>query len=255
MTNKAVRILLFFLGFTLTTYAQPAPKKEAGTDADTTLVNTLIQQSKEQAAADPAKAILLATQAKEFSEKINYIKGQAYSLKHIGLGYYNLGKYVEALNYWDQSLKVFEQLKDDIGVANMLNNIAIIYIGRGDDDKGLEYSLRSLKLSEKTGDKLRILSALNTIGSIYYNKKATRTIDSIRRTLGTKQLTIFYETFRYAKRSEIMKRKGPFPQISGKSILKKRNMIVQEFIIENPLIQKGMLLIALLHTTDSEKYI
>jgi class 3 adenylate cyclase len=137
------------------------------------LVNSLLQQSKEHFGDDPVKAINFAIQAKEMAEKINFLKGKALALKNIGIGYYYQGKYLETLEYWNESLKIFEQLKDDIGVANLLNNIAAIYAEQGDDAKGLDYSLQSLKLSEQAGDKLRILSALNTVGSIYYNKKAT----------------------------------------------------------------------------------
>jgi tetratricopeptide (TPR) repeat protein len=74
---------------------------------------------------------------------------------------YYQGKFLEALGYWNESLQIFENIKDDNGVANLLNNISAIYSDQGNDEKALEYSLRSLKLSEKTGDKLRIYSALN----------------------------------------------------------------------------------------------
>ena len=174
MLKKVFKLFLFIIiGFAFSANSQSSSTAPAtGARADTASVNALLQKSKEQAAENPANAINLARQAKDLADKINFPTGQAYALKNIGLGYYNQGKYVEALDYWNQSLEVFEKLHDDIGVANLLNNMAAIYAERGDDEKGLEYSLRSLKLSENSGNKLRILSALNTIGTIYYNKKA-----------------------------------------------------------------------------------
>jgi adenylate cyclase len=139
-------------------------------EADTSLVNELLQKSKEILNESPDKAIALATQAKDLAEKADFLKGKASALKYIGLGYYYQGKYIETLDYWNQSLKIFERLNDQIGVANLLNNIGAIYTDRGDDAKGLEYSLKSLEISEKTEDKLRILSALNSVGTIYYSK-------------------------------------------------------------------------------------
>ena len=164
-------LLVLFIGMVITAKSQAIRVTE--NKSDTALVNNLLQQSKDHFSDDPSKAISLAVQAKDLAEKTGFLRGKAYALKNIGLGYYYQGKYLETLDYWNQSLTIFEQLKDDIGVANLLNNIAAIYADQGDDAKGLEYALKSLKLSEKSGDKLRILSALNTVGSIYYNKKAT----------------------------------------------------------------------------------
>jgi class 3 adenylate cyclase/tetratricopeptide (TPR) repeat protein len=172
MNLKEIILGLCLFSVALAGMAQDNAEKPSGA-GDTAMVNNLLQQSKEQFNNDPAKSISLAMQAKDLAEKISFIRGEALALKNVGLGYYYQGKYLETLEYWNESLKIFEQLKDEIGVANLLNNIAAIYADQGDDAKGLEYALQSLKLSEKTGDKLRILSALNTIGSIYYNKKAT----------------------------------------------------------------------------------
>ena len=165
LLRLVILLLLFNIGNNLA--AQDVSSKEK---LDTNTVNDLLQKSKETLNESPDKAIALATQAKELSEKINFVKGKAYALKNIGLGYYFQSKYIETLDYWMQSLKLFESLNDQIGVANLLNNIGAIYTDQGDDAKGLEYSLKSLEISEKTGDKLRILSALNSIGTIYYNK-------------------------------------------------------------------------------------
>ncbi|MBK5272876.1 MAG: tetratricopeptide repeat protein, partial [Bacteroidia bacterium] len=173
MKWKTLGLLVLFIGAVITTNSQSPEKPFSGKDADTTLVNNLLQQSKEQFSENPEKAISLANQAKDLSEKVNFQTGKAYALKNIGIVYYIQGDYLESLQYWNESLGIFEKINDETGVANLLNNIAAIYVERGDDEKALEYSLRSLKISEKLGDKLRILSALNTVGSIYYNKKAT----------------------------------------------------------------------------------
>lgn len=172
MKNKKVSLIALLIGLATITFSQetkPAPEATS----DTAKVNAMLKESTGLFKTDPNKAIEIALQAKEQADKIDFKKGAAYALKNVGLGYYYQAKYVETLDYWEQSLKMFEELKDDIGIANLLNNIAAIYVNQGDDTRGLEYGLRSLKLSEKAGDKLRILSALNTIGTIYFNKKDT----------------------------------------------------------------------------------
>jgi len=138
---------------------------------DTASVNALNGESKSLIGSDSAKAINLAREAKEIANEIKYPKGEAIALKNIGMAYYMKGKYAETLDYWNQSLQIFENLKDDIGISNMLNNIGAIYLNQGADEKALEYMLRSLQLAEKIGDTLRIITALSNVGGIYYNKK------------------------------------------------------------------------------------
>ncbi len=173
MKRKTLCLLVLFTLFAFTIFSQTTEGVIASKEADTASVNALLKQSKTVMAENPDKAIELATQAGALADKIGFSKGKAYALKNIGLGNYYKGKYLETLEYFNASLAIFEQLRDDLGEANLLNNIAGIYVEQGDEAKGLEFSLQSLKLSEKVGDKLRILSALNTIGSIYSNKPAT----------------------------------------------------------------------------------
>ncbi|MEJ7586609.1 MAG: adenylate/guanylate cyclase domain-containing protein [Ferruginibacter sp.] len=173
MNYKKFLLFLFVLTISLNGLTQANKERKPG-DADTASVNKLVQQSKDYLKDDPVKSISFAIQAKDLAEKINFPKGKASAFKFIGLGYYYQGKYLETLANWNESLKIFEELKDDLGVANLLNNIAAVYGDQGDDANALAYSLRSLKLSEQVRDTLRILSALNTIGNIYNNKKATK---------------------------------------------------------------------------------
>ena len=144
---------------------------------DTATVNALLKESKSLIGSDSARAIKLALQAKEIAGDLKYLRGEAEALKNIGMVYYMKGKYAETLDSWNQSLQVFENMKDDIGISNMLNNIGAIYFNQGADAKALEYSLRSLQLAEKIGDTLRMISALINVGSIYHNKKDPVALD------------------------------------------------------------------------------
>ena len=167
MICKTLGLIILLFVHDVIGYAQTQSNPVSVNQGDTSLVNALLQQSKEKLADDPAKAISLANQAKVLAEKIDFLKGKGYALKNIGLAYYYQGIFPDALASWNESLQTFEILKDDIGIANLLNNIGGLYADEGNEAKGLEYSLRSLKISEKLGDTLRILSALNTVGSIY----------------------------------------------------------------------------------------
>jgi len=140
---------------------------------DTIKVNILLDLSKRLYSVEPDESIRLGNQANDLAEKSAFKKGVAYALKNIGLAYYTKGKYSETLGYWQQSLKIFEVIGDQIGVSNLLNNIGAIYFNLGNDDQAIEYYLKSLKVSEQLGDKLRIASAMTNIGTVYSNKPAT----------------------------------------------------------------------------------
>jgi len=172
LNSRKIKFFLFLFFVSLYGIGQPNNQTQPG-KGDTALVNSLLQQSKDTLADDPALAISLAFQAKSISEKIDFPKGTANALKSIGLGYRRQGKNLDALENYNQSLKIFEQLKDNTSIANLYNNIGVVYYKQGDDARALENYLQSLKFSELAGDKFRILIALNNIGGIYYDKKAT----------------------------------------------------------------------------------
>src|SRR5258706_2183995 len=108
------RILAIFLIFySIICSSQNAPKDslkailETAGD-DTSKVNILLAMSKSYFGTDPGEAVKVGMLAKELAERINYTKGVALALKNTGLAYYKQGKYVEALNDWNESKKIFE---------------------------------------------------------------------------------------------------------------------------------------------------
>jgi adenylate cyclase len=150
---------------------------------DTAFVNNLLKQGKGLMGTDWQKSIKLAEEAKETAHDINYPIGEATALKNIGLVYYSQQNYLQTLDYWTQSLEIFEAQKDDKGIANLLNNIGAVYKDQGVDDKALEYCLRSLTYAEKANDTLRLTAALGTIASIYHNKKDPQALGYLMKAL------------------------------------------------------------------------
>lgn len=140
---------------------------------DSTRVDLMLELSSVYFGTYPTKAIDIAREAQAIAESDKYLKGAAYSLKNVGIGYYYQGDYVEALTAWQQSLEVFKSIDDKVGVANIINNIGAIYYNEGDYNNALDYYLKSLKVSEEIPDTLRILTALLNIGAVYNDKPKT----------------------------------------------------------------------------------
>ena len=140
---------------------------------DTVKVKNLISLSQNLSRFNPQEAIYFATEARDLAEELNYDDGMANALKYIGMGYYAQGRYLETINYWEQSLAVFESLGDQAGIANTLSNLGVINNDEGDDTKALELFLRSLSISEEIEDTLRIATVLMNIGLVYSKKPET----------------------------------------------------------------------------------
>ncbi len=103
-------------------------------------------------------------------EEIGDKAGIAFSLGNIGNIYLRWGKYDSALEYLEKSLKIEEEIGDKAGFAKSLNNIGNIYLRWGKYDSTLEYLEKSLKIREEIGDKAGIADTLNNIGLIYSNQ-------------------------------------------------------------------------------------
>ncbi len=163
---KQVLLTIFVLVFFGQAYSQQKP--------DSLTVVKLLDESKGYFTSDATKALNLATQALNQAKQLGLKKEEGYAYKNIGITYYFQGKYIEALENYNNSLAIFKSIKDYVGIANLQNNIGAVYYDRADYARALEFYLQSLKNSETAGDKLRILSALNNIGGVYSINPATK---------------------------------------------------------------------------------
>lgn len=169
-------ILLFLpgIGLTQTTQSDSLKARISAMPDDTAKVDALLDLSSLIFRSRPDTAILYAERAIDLSRRIKYAKGLGYALKNVGLAYYIQGNFVEVLNYWLQSLEIFESIDDKLGISNLNNNIGAVHFNYGDDPKALEYYLESLKSAEELGDQLRVATALMNIGAVYFNKPSTQ---------------------------------------------------------------------------------
>ncbi|MHA2251463.1 MAG: tetratricopeptide repeat protein [Candidatus Kariarchaeaceae archaeon] len=92
---------------------------------------------------------------------ISNIKGAIYS---------NRGELDLAINAYDQTLKIAQQLKNSRGIAISLNNIGTIYQNKGKLDLALEYYEKSLKIKEDNALIQSSAITLANIGEVYQLK-------------------------------------------------------------------------------------
>ena len=84
--------------------------------------------------------------------------------------HFNKGEYEKALDYYDRSLKIYEELGDKREMGYILHNIGRVLTNKSDYDKALDYYERSLAIQEELGDKHGKGHSLNSIGDVHKNK-------------------------------------------------------------------------------------
>ena len=119
---------------------------------------------------DIPKAIDYFLQSLKIQEEIKNQKGIALTLNNIGAIYKGQGDIAKAMEYYQKSLKIKEEINDKKGIATSLNNIAEIYNFQGDITKSIEYYYKSLKIEEEIGNKKGIASSFHNIGFMYGNQ-------------------------------------------------------------------------------------
>ena len=106
----------------------------------------------------------------DIAEKTNNQRAKAWAIQLLGEVYDFVGNYDQALVFFLNSLELFEQIPDSIGIGKCLNSIGTIYDYQGDLDNGLKYYTKSLEVHQSIGDKKGVAERYNNIGVIYYFK-------------------------------------------------------------------------------------
>lgn len=117
------------------------------------------------------KALDYYNRSLKMREQIKDQEGIAISLNNTGVIYKNVGDITKALDYYHRSLKIAESIKDDNLIALALDNIAAIFSSQGEYQKAFEYYNKALKLYEETKEISGVGLALNNIGYIYNCQK------------------------------------------------------------------------------------
>ncbi|MCK4506779.1 MAG: tetratricopeptide repeat protein, partial [Candidatus Aegiribacteria sp.] len=89
------------------------------------------------------------------------------TLNNIGAVYWNLGEYHRAMEFFKHSLEIAERIGDMKAKAACLNNCGLIHWGFCEFKKALEYFIRSLEITERIGNRKSEAANLNNIGKAY----------------------------------------------------------------------------------------
>ena len=85
------------------------------------------------------------------------------------------GNYEEAVEKYNQSLKIKEELGDKSGIAATLQQLGMIHQDQGNYEEAVKMYNQSLKIVEELGDKSGIAITLHQLGRIDEEKEEYRT--------------------------------------------------------------------------------
>lgn len=134
--------------------------------------------------SDSDTAYVLAQNLLHFGKERSYTEAKAIAYDLMGVSHYLRSNYSEALNYYQKSLKIKEEIGDKNGISKTISNIGNIYQDQGNYSKALEYYLRSLKIKEEIGDIEGNAYPITNIGTIYKaQEEYTKALDYFQKGL------------------------------------------------------------------------
>jgi tetratricopeptide (TPR) repeat protein len=129
-------------------------------------VKTLNELFRAYLPSDPVKAIGYSREALSYATEVNDQKGLAASYNNLGVAYRTQGALDKALEYYINSLHIYESLENKEGIATSKNNIANIYTMKRDYSQALKYLQDSHSLFNEIQDTVKIIGSLNNIGNL-----------------------------------------------------------------------------------------
>jgi len=120
---------------------------------------------------DYLQAIDYYLQSIEIARKINDTNRLAVAYARIGLSYYHLNKYDDALENYFNAEKLWKMVDNKSGLANNFLNIGLIFDDRKQSDKALDYYKQALELFKELNNKIGIANVNMNIGIIHFQSK------------------------------------------------------------------------------------
>ncbi|MDY8136245.1 tetratricopeptide repeat protein [Aquimarina sp. 2201CG5-10] len=106
-------------------------------------------------------------QSLKMYESLGQKKGVSYCLNGIGMLYYNQSDFPKALEYYKKSLDIDKERNDLNGISGSYNNIGNIYADQGNYDQAIEYYIKTIEVKQQLNNDYGVALGYNNIGSIY----------------------------------------------------------------------------------------
>ena len=119
---------------------------------------------------DLDRALQLYQESLQLLEQLGDKQGKAASLSNMAQVFLTRGDLDRALQLYQESLQLLEQLGDKQGKAASLHQMAQVFLTRGDLDRALQLYQESLQLLEQLGDKQGKAASLSNMAQVYLTR-------------------------------------------------------------------------------------
>ncbi len=110
----------------------------------------------------------IASDALQLARKIHYQEGEAWALRNLGIAKAIQGKGDEAIQHFEEALKIFEQLDNFKGLGLSLSNLGTVHQQMGHIEKAAQYLTHSLRYLELLPDlSFFYAQTLGNLGSLF----------------------------------------------------------------------------------------
>lgn len=130
-------------------------------------VKTLNELFRAHLASDPVTAVGYARRAFMLAIDTGDKRGMAAACNNLGVAYRNQGALDKALEYYIESLALYDSLHNREGIATTKNNMANIYAIKKDYDRAMRYLEESHALFRQMDDPFRLIGSMNNLGNLY----------------------------------------------------------------------------------------
>lgn len=134
-----------------------------------TRIDTFIDMTHEVRNFDVERALQMAGEIMERSEKIGYRLGVGRGMNMKGWCYWQQGEYDKGLAILDEAMKIAREIKNKPLEARIHNNRGYIFRDRGDLADALNCFIKALVINEKLGDEVAQSVNLSSIAYINYD--------------------------------------------------------------------------------------
>ncbi|MFN3821179.1 MAG: tetratricopeptide repeat protein, partial [bacterium] len=119
---------------------------------------------------DPESLYRVTNEALDILNRIDHPHGWVTILSKVGAAKFMENRYAEALESWEKSSQLAEQIGDLRGLSMALTNCGLAYKMLGDSDKALEYYQRSITIDQQTGNLKSEAVNLGNLGILYHQR-------------------------------------------------------------------------------------
>ncbi len=117
-----------------------------------------------------SEGLKYGSQALDIAKKSDLKEELADAYDGVGMNFMGKGDYDTAINCYNTSQNIYEQLNDKKMIARELGNEGQVYNAQSDYPKALKYFLDALKLAEDAGDKNEIALLSGYISRVYVSE-------------------------------------------------------------------------------------